>query len=133
MMKFINTTKDDALTLSAGKGAMCLDWFIDASFVVSPDCRSHSGMAMQFCDRKGCPLGRLEKQKLNTDSSTVTELAAAHQFLPKVLWTPSFLKEPGHDIEKNVTLQDNKSAISLEEMAKEVPGKELGQWTHVIL
>ena len=26
MMKFINTTKDDTLSLSTGEGAMCLDW-----------------------------------------------------------------------------------------------------------
>ena len=65
----------------------------------------------------------MEKQKLNTGSCTIAELEAVHQFSPKVPWTPSFLKEQGHNTEENVTLQDNKSAISLEENGKRSSGK----------
>ena len=119
MMKFINATKDNALTLSAGNGAMCLDWFIDASFVVHPDHRSHSAMAMKFCEGKGCPLGGSKKQKLNTaDSSTIAELAVVHHFLLKALWTPLFLSAQEHDVEENVIVQDNKGEILLEENSK---------------
>ena len=91
MMKFINSMKDDILTLSAGKGAMCLDWCIDASFAVHPDYQSHSGLAMKFCEGKGFPISGLEKQQLNMDSSTIAELVAVHQFSPKVLQTRLFL------------------------------------------
>ena len=123
MMKFINATKDDVLTLSAGKGMMSLDWHIDASFAVHPDYRSHSGLVMKFRNGKGSPISGSEKQKLNTDSSTIAELVAVHQFLPKVSWTPLFLSAQGHDIEENVVLQDNKSAIPLEENGKRSSGK----------
>ena len=34
MMKFINATKDDVLTLSAGKGMMNFSWCVDATFAV---------------------------------------------------------------------------------------------------
>ena len=71
MMKFINVTKDDTLTLSAGEGATCLNWHIGASFAVHPDHRSHSGLAMKFREGRGCLISGLEKQKLNTDSSTI--------------------------------------------------------------
>ena len=52
------------------------------------------------------------------DSSTIAELVAVHQFLPKVLWTPLFLSAQGHDVEENLTPQDNESAILLEENGK---------------
>ena len=64
-----------------------------------------------------------KKQKLNTDSSTAAELVAVHQFLPKALWTPLFSSEQGHDMEENVVMQDNESAISLEENGKRNWGK----------
>ena len=90
MMKFINATKDNVLTLSARKGMMSLDWHIDASFAVHPDCKSHSGLVMKFRNGKGSPISGSEKQKLNTDSSTIAELVAVHQFPPKVMWMPLF-------------------------------------------
>ena len=112
MMKFINATKDDALTLLAGEGAMCPDLLMDASFTVHLD------------HRKGYPLNGQEKKKLNTDSSKIAELVAAHQFSPKVLWTPLFLAVQGHNADKNVVTQDNKSAISLEENGERSSGKK---------
>ena len=102
---------------------MSLDWHIDASFAVHPDYRSHSGLVMKFRNGKGSPIGGSEKQKLNTDSLTIAELVAVHQFLPKVPWTPLFLSAQGRDVEENVVLQDNKSAILLEENGKRSSGK----------
>ena len=75
-------------------------------------------MAIKFRNGKGIPISGSEKQKLNTDSSTIAELVAMHQFPPKVLWTPLFLSAQGHDVEENITLQDNESAILLEENGK---------------
>ena len=123
MMKFINMMKADALTLSAGKGAMCPDWHIDTSFVVHPHCRSHSGLAMKFCEGRECLISGLEKQKLNTDSSAIAELVTVHQFSPKTLWTPLFLAAQDHGVDENVVLQDNKSATLLEENSKRSSAK----------
>ena len=83
-----------------------------------PDFCSHSGMAMKFSEGKGSPISSSEKQKLNTDSSTIVELVAVHQFLPKVLWTPLFLSAQGYDVEENIIMQDNKSTILLAENRK---------------
>ena len=60
---------------------------------------------------------------MNTDSSTIAELVAVHQFPPKVPWTPLFLLAQGCDVEENLTPQDNKSAILLEENGKRSSGK----------
>ena len=123
MMKFLHLTRDDVLTLSMGKDLMILDWYIDASFAVHPDFRSQSGMAMKFRGGKGCPITGSDKQKLNTDSSTIAELVGVHDYLPKVLWTPLFMSAQGYAVESNEVHQDNKSAILLEENGKRSSGK----------
>ena len=123
MMKFINATKDNVLTLSAGKGMMNFSWCVDASFAVHPDCKSHSSLVMKFRNGKESPISGSKKQKLNTDGFTIAELVAVHQFPPKVPWTPLFSLAQGHDVEENLTSQDNKSAISLEENGKRSSGK----------
>ena len=41
-MKFLNTTGDDVLTLSADN-LNIVKWKIDASFAVHPDMKSHTG------------------------------------------------------------------------------------------
>ena len=54
------------------------------------------------------------KQKINTKSSTETEVVGASDYLPWLIWTTNFLKEQGHNIETNIFYQDNESAIRLE-------------------
>ena len=101
MMKFMHMTKDNTLTSSVGSGKLILDWCIDASFDEHPDCRSHSSMTMKFRGRKGCPMSRLDKQRLNSDGSTAAELISVHDHSPKVLWTPPFLSAQGHALVEN--------------------------------
>ena len=58
------------------------------------------------------------KQKLNTNSSTETELVGVHDNVPNVLWTRMFLEAQGYNVAENVVFQDNKSAILLEKNGK---------------
>ena len=114
MMKYLSSTRKDTLKLSAGDGINKLEWFIDASFAVHPDFRSHTGATFRFGGGLGSPIQMSIKQKLNTDSSTTSELVAVHQGLPKVLWVKLFLEAQGYLIDKNIVYQDNQSAILLE-------------------
>ena len=41
MMKFLHQTADDVLTLSAND-RMALNWYVDVSFAVHPDFKSHT-------------------------------------------------------------------------------------------
>ena len=50
------------------------------------------------------------KQKLNTRSSTMSELVAVDDFLSKILWVRNFLSEQGVDVTTNL-YQDNQSTI----------------------
>jgi hypothetical protein len=55
------------------------------------------------------------KQKLNTRSSIEAEHYAVDDMMPQVLWIRYFLKNQGFNVGPASILQDNKSAILLEE------------------
>ena len=63
------------------------------------------------------------KQKLNTSSSTTSELVGADQVLPVALWTPLFVEAQGHRIKENKVWQDNESTMPLENNGKTSSGK----------
>ena len=54
------------------------------------------------------------KQKLNTRSSTESELVGVDDMMPLILWTRYFLKEQGYKVSDNIIFQDNKSTMLLE-------------------
>jgi hypothetical protein len=58
------------------------------------------------------------KQKLNTRSSTETDIVGAHDFMPAICWTRYFMKAQGYGVKDNVLFQDNKSSILLEKNGK---------------
>ena len=123
MMKYLNCTRNATLLLSADNGLSTIEWYIDASFAVHPDFKSHTGSSMRFGGGKGCPVNNSSKQKLNTSSSTTSELVAVDQILPMAMWVPLFLEEQGQIVEQNIVYQDNKSAILLENNGKKSSGK----------
>ena len=63
------------LTLDAGNGVHNVEWLIDLAFGVHPDFKSHVGGIMRFKEGHGLVINASTKQKLNTESSTVAELA----------------------------------------------------------
>ena len=111
-MKHLNDTKESVLVSSANN-LKCIKWCVDAAFAVHPDCKSHTGAMMTV--GKGGVTNMSCKQKLKTRSSTTAALAAADNSVVMTLWTKSFLEVQGHIVNKNVLLQDNESAVSLEE------------------
>ena len=123
MMKFLSCTVEEVLTLSAKNGISTIEWHIDASFAVHTDFKSHTGASMMFGGGKGCPINSSAKQKLNTSSSTTSELVAVDQTLLMVIWVPLFLKAQGHSIHENIVYQDNQSAILLENNGRKSSGK----------
>ena len=120
-MKFLDMTCEDKLTLLAGKGMLSLQWYIDGSFAVHPDFRSHTGMVMTM--GKGGIINNSRKQKLNTYSSTTAELIASHDSVKMILWKKLILEAQGYHINKNILFQDNKSTILLKQNGKKSSGK----------
>jgi hypothetical protein len=73
LMKYLNDTKESKLTLSADN-LHCIKWYMNASFAVHPDYKSHTGTTMAHGDGDGAVQSISRKQKLNTKSSTESEL-----------------------------------------------------------
>lgn len=88
-----------------------MKWYIDASFAVHPNMRSHTGGAVTL--GRGCHIVTSTKQKLNTRSLTESDLVGVDDLMPSILWTQYFLKVQGYDVTKNILYQDNKSSILL--------------------
>jgi hypothetical protein len=101
------------MILSAGN-LHCIKWYVDASFAVHPDFKSHTGTAMNFEDGTGAVQSISRKQKLNTRSSTESELVRDDDISVMILWTKLIMQAQGYEIRKNILYQDNKSAILLE-------------------
>ena len=120
LMRYLNGSRDDVLTLSADD-LRVIKWFVDASFAVHPDFKSHTGAVMTY--GTGAVMTASRKQKLNTRSSTEAELVGVDDMATMILWTKLFLEEQGYDVEKNIVYQDNKSAILLETNGKKSSSK----------
>jgi hypothetical protein len=64
-MKQLNGTKELKLTKSADN-LHCIKWYVDASFAVHPDYKSHTGTTMSYGYGDGAVQSISRKQKLNT-------------------------------------------------------------------
>jgi hypothetical protein len=111
VIKYLRATPDMALTLE-GDDAHIVKWWVDASFAVHTDMKSHTGGTMSL--GKGSVYSTSTRQKINTKSSTEAELVGVDDVMPLILWTRYFLDAQGYDVKENKVFQDNQSAILLE-------------------
>ncbi len=89
-----------------------LMWYIDALFAVHPNMQGHTGGGLTM--GRGFPISVSTKQKLNSRSSTESELVGVDDMMPIILWTHYFLLSQGYGVVENLLLQDNRSSILLE-------------------
>ena len=111
MLSYLKYTAELILTLKADDFNIA-SWFIDASYAVHPDMKGHTGAGMTL--GKGAVYSRSTKQKINTKSSTESELVGVDDILPQILWTNQFMRAQGWGMKETIVYQDNKSAILLE-------------------
>jgi hypothetical protein len=74
--------------------------------------KGHTGGATTM--GTGFPLDKSTKHKLNTRSSTESEIVAVDDLIPQTLWVHLFLKAQGFSVSDIILYQDNKSAMLLE-------------------
>ena len=115
-LRFLRDNKGDVLTLVAN-GMNSISWWIDASFAVHPNMRSHTGATMSM--GKGCPISISSKQKINTRSSTEAELVGVNDAMFMVLWVRHFIECQGYDVVDNVVYQDKQSTMRLSRNGKQ--------------
>jgi hypothetical protein len=82
-----------------------LKWYVDGSHNVHWDCKGHRGAV--FPMGKGEMSSYLRKMKVNTQSSTETELITADMFMPEMLWMLHFIRVQGYSVECIGLYQDN--------------------------
>jgi hypothetical protein len=110
-MRYLRGTQYIPLTLEADN-LHIVKWWVDASYAVHPDMKSHTGGTMTL--GKGTVYGTSTRQKLNTKSSTEAELVGVNDVMPQVLWTRYFLEAQGYGVNDSIIYQDNQSAMLLE-------------------
>ncbi len=96
-------------------------WYDNASFAIHPNMRSHTGGGLTM--GRGFPIVISTKQKLNTKSSTESEIVGVDDMMPIVVWSRYFLMAQGYGVTQNLLLQDNQSSILLERNGKASSGK----------
>jgi hypothetical protein len=108
MMRYLNKTKDLVRTMKADQLSI-IKWYVDAAHTVHEDLKGHTGSAMTL--GKGAITAKSTKQKLNTRSSTETEIVGVDDVMPDILWTNLFLEDQGYDSKDTIIYQDNKSTM----------------------
>ena len=111
VMSFLNKTKGDIRTIGCDDIRKLYSW-IDASFAVHNNMRSHTGGTMSY--GWGIIHAKSSKQKLNTKSSTEAEVVGLSEYLPYNIWLINFMSAQGYPVIDNIVYQDNQSAIRME-------------------
>ena len=92
LMRYLASTIDLVLTLKVDDLTV-IKWWVDASYAVHDNMRSHTGATMTL--GTGSLYSKSSKQKLNTKSSTVAKLVAATDFVLQTLWMVHFIDAHG--------------------------------------
>ncbi len=104
VLKYLNGTRYLKLKLSVDNLGI-LKWYVDGSHNVHWDCKGHRGAVLKL--RKGATTSYSRKVKLNTRSSTETELYMADMFMPEILWSLHLIQAQGYEVECVGLYQDN--------------------------
>ena len=120
VMRYLQGTVDLVLSLSAD-GSGIIRWWVDASYGVHMDMKSHTGAMMSL--GKGAAYSMSGGQKIVGCSSTEAELIGVHDVMPQVIWTLNFLTAQGFEVKDNILYQDNMSTMLLAKNGRASVGK----------
>jgi hypothetical protein len=84
LMEYLRGDIERPLILGANNEGTLM-WYVEALFAVHPNMHGHTSGAMTI--GRGFPFSVPTKQKLNTKSSTESELVGVDDMIPIILWT----------------------------------------------
>ena len=119
MMSFIKATWMDVAKITLDD-SNTMKWYVDASFACHPDMRSHTGAVLIM--GKGAISSDSKKQKVNSKSTTESELIGLDDVISKILWGKLFMEAQGYKV-KVIVYRDNESTMKLEQNGQESLGK----------
>ena len=113
-LKHVNGTRRLKLRIKINslQDILNLLWFIDGSHCVHWDSRGHGGATLMMGE--GAMASYSNRLRVNTRSSTETEVVTVDRYMPEILWTMNFLREQGFPVELSRIAQDNQAAQQLE-------------------
>ena len=113
IMKYLKGTEDEELFLKIVRqeGAIVMEAYIDASYGVHEDSKSHSGMMVTM--GRGALLAVSTKQKCVLKSSTEAELIAVTDLIGQAIELKKTAEEIIGENVKLIVYQDNQSTINL--------------------
>ena len=106
LLGYLMATEEDVIRLKINPEAG-IKWYVDASFAVHNDMRSHTAAVMTLGE--GAIYATCTKQKINTRSSTEAELVSMDNVLAKVLWIKRLITEQQWEIKQVVIYRVNVS------------------------
>jgi hypothetical protein len=110
VLRYLNGTQELGIVLEGGATTV-IEAYIDASYGVHSDCKSHSGMIVTM---GGAPIDtKSTKQRINTKSSAEAELIALSDMSSRAIWCREFLIAQGYTMPPARVYQDNMSTIAL--------------------
>ena len=110
ILMYLHSWPDLKMTLAC-EDELRVYGYVDASFAVHGDMKSHTGGIISL--GKGAVNVSSKKQHLMTKSSTESELVGLSDQLPQIIWTRNFLLAQGYTMGPAVIYQDNQSTIAL--------------------
>ena len=109
MLAYLHATQEKGIRLGGdGIGPMTVTAYVDASYGVYWDFKSHTGCMISVT--KGPVHVSSRKQGLTTKSSTEAELVGESDAMTQVIWTREFLLAQGYNLGPAVVKQDNQSS-----------------------
>jgi hypothetical protein len=81
-MDYLQSTKNKVAKMSADD-TQTIKWYVDSSFAVHKDMRSHTGAIMTL--GHGAIISNSTKQEVDAQSSTKSEIIAVNNILSKIL------------------------------------------------
>jgi hypothetical protein len=114
---FLKETKDEVASMKADD-TQTIKWYVNASFAVHDDFKSHTGGTMMM----GVLCSISTKQKVTSRSSTEAELIGVDDVISKNLWLKLFIEAQGFKV-LTIIYRDNTSLMKLESNGKASSGK----------
>ena len=117
LVRYIYATRDSGVLLRPGAGGITVRLFVDASYGVHSDGRSHTGSCVVIGD-VGAVHCRSSKQLIVTKSSTEAELVGLSDSANQGIFIRTFLIAQGYEMEPVNIYQDNQSCMALVERSR---------------
>jgi hypothetical protein len=108
LLAYLLGTLDFKFRLGADSLNSFVTW-VDASFAVHGNMRSHTGGVISF--GRGGLICNSKKQSINTKSSTKAELIGASDYLPNTLFVKMFMAAQGYPISKPFSTRTTKAPL----------------------